>query len=138
MYQIVKESISYLRHYRIEIDSVLAKLDNNELFWDFILDKLVDIFPNRNYNRSIDVQESIMPEKVEELITNITDLIAQIQKEEREKIMEELENTVGFIDDIEMKKEEIENRLRSVVENDNCIKGILSDCEELNRKYFNK
>ena len=37
-----------------------------------------------------------------------------------------------------MKKEEIENRLRSVVENDNGIKEILSDCKELNRKHFNK
>jgi 5S rRNA maturation endonuclease (ribonuclease M5) len=137
MYQIMKESISYLRHYRIEIDSVLAKLDNNELFWDFTLDKLVDIFPSRNYNRSIDVKESIMPEKVEEFFTNITNLISQIQKAEREKIKKELENTDGFIDNIEMKKEEIENRLRSIIEKDNPeIKKILSECEELNRKYF--
>ena len=139
IYPILEESLRYLRHYRIEIDSILAELNNNERFWDFILDKLVDIFPNRNYNRSIDVKESIMPEKLEEFITNITDLIAQIQEAERQKIMEELENTVGFIDNIVIKKEEIENRLRSVIEKDNHeLKKILSEFEELNTKYFNK
>ena len=63
---------------------------------------------------------------------------SQIQEAELQKIITELENTVGFIDNIENKKEEIENRLRSVIEKDNHgIKKILSECEELNTKYFN-
>ena len=56
------------------------------------MDKLLNIFPNRNYNRSIDVQESIMPKKLEEFIANITDLVAQIQEAELQNIIKELEN----------------------------------------------
>jgi hypothetical protein len=36
---------------RIEIDIVLAKVGNGE-FWDFVIHKLTERFPTRNYNRA--------------------------------------------------------------------------------------
>ena len=56
-----------------------------------------------------------MPKKLEEFIANITDIIGEIQAAERQKIIKELENVEGFFEeDIDIKKEEIEERLRAV------------------------
>ena len=41
---------------RIEIDSVLKEV-GNERFWDFVIHELIDLFPTRDYNRVIDVDD---------------------------------------------------------------------------------
>ena len=109
-----------LKKERIEIDSVLSKVSNED-FWNYIIEFLEEKFPNRNYNRSIDIPKSIMPKKIEEFITNLNTRICEIQASEREKIIKELENVEGFIeeDNIEHKEEEINDWLMSsVVESD--------------------
>ena len=58
---ISKNWLKYLRNNRIEIDSVLALVENED-FWDYIIEKLKENFPNRNYNRAIDIpKQSVIP-----------------------------------------------------------------------------
>ena len=110
-----EELIDYLdTGKRIEIDSILAKV-GNEIFWNYILKQLNEKFPNRNYNRAITVSEYVPPKGVDDFIINIQNKISKLQSEERQKIMDKLENTKGFLD-INRKKAEIEANLRSIVE----------------------
>ena len=62
--------IPYLNEKRIEIDSVLAKISSEDL-WNYILEKLEEKFPYRNYNRSINVDRCVMPFILEEFIDKI-------------------------------------------------------------------
>ena len=64
--------LQFINSKRIEIDSVLAKV-GNQRFWDFIIYKLNKKFPTRNYNRSINVPEYVMPPVLEGLIGKVKD-----------------------------------------------------------------
>lgn len=46
-------NLDYLSNYRIEIDSVQRALGYHKL-WDYIINKLKERFPERNYNRVVD------------------------------------------------------------------------------------
>ena len=107
--------IPYLNEKRLEIDSVLAKISSEDL-WNYILEKLEEKFPYRNYNRSINVDRCVMPFILEEFIDKISDRIAEIQAPRRENIIHELENVEGFIEDVYEKGFEITEDLRSVAE----------------------
>jgi hypothetical protein len=61
------KELDYVRYKRIEIDSVLARLNNNAKFWEFVRFKFQERFPTRNYNRAIDIPEYVIPDCVEEL-----------------------------------------------------------------------
>ena len=126
--------IPYLNKKRIEIDSVLAKISSEDL-WNYILEKLEEKFPYRNYNRSIDVDRCVMPFILEEFIDKIFDRIAEIQAPRRENIIHELENVEGFIEDVDEKGFEITEDLRSVAEkyDKTKIKNML--IEEINRLF---
>jgi hypothetical protein len=122
-----------LKTKRVEIDSVLSKVSNEE-FWNYIIEFLEEKFPNRNYNRSIDVPKYKMPKKIEEFITNLNTRIGEIQAPEREKILKELENVEGFIeeDNIEQTEEEINDRLMSSVAESDQEKIVF---EEFQKKF---
>ncbi len=119
---------------RIEIDSVL-KAVGNEDFWDFIINELDSIFLDRDYNRSIDVPEYVLQKEVDDLFTNIKNIISEVQAEEREKIIKELKHTEGFLD-VKPKEEEIEERLRAFVENNPAVKNRILD--EIKKFSFDK
>ena len=104
-----KKTVDYLSHHRIEIDSVLAKV-GNEQFWNFILEELGNLFPIRNYNRAIEIPEFIFPKEIESFFEGLKIKLNKITLEEREKIKKELEFTEGFIDDIEEKKKVLDRK----------------------------
>ena len=68
---------------RIEIDSVRAQINNNEEFWNYILEELEIIFPKRDYNRSIKVPECVLPTIFEQFKENVTSIVSEIQAPER-------------------------------------------------------
>ena len=117
---------------RIEIDSVRAQINNNEEFWNYILEEIEIIFPKRDYNRSIKVPEFVLPTIFEQFKENVTNIVSEIQAPERTKKIEELRNIKGFLD-VKPKAEEIEEELRSIVETDD-VKNKIS--EEF-KKIFN-
>ena len=126
-----KKTVDYLLHHRIEIDSVLAKV-GNEQFWNFILEELSKLFPIRNYNRAIEIPEFIFPKEIESFLEGLKIKLNKITLEEREKIKKELEFTEGFIDDIEEKKKVLEERLVAVTSNDIDIKNLVSNITKIN------
>jgi hypothetical protein len=129
---IFKESIEYARRMRIEIDSVLMQVGNEE-FWDFLVDKLDEKFPTRNYNRSVQVPESVTPDVVDEFIQHLQNKIKMLLKPEYDNEKVKLENFEGMLNDgIEQKKEEIIRRFKDIVSKDENLKVTLEKIQKLN------
>ena len=110
---------------RIEIDSVRAQINNNEEFWNYILEELDIVFPKRDYNRSIKIPDCVLPTIFEQFKKSVTSIVSEIQAPERTKKIEELKNIEGFLD-VKSKSEEIEEDLRSIVETDE-VKNKISE-----------
>jgi hypothetical protein len=115
---------------RIEIDSVRAQVNNNEEFWNYILEELDNLFSRRDYNRSIKVPDCVLPTKVEQFIENIKKIVSKIQAPERQKKIKEFENVEGFYN-VKTKEEEIEEGLRSIVETDEVKNKISEEFKKL-------
>jgi hypothetical protein len=127
----LQKELAYLHHHRIEIDSVLAKV-GSEQFWNYILEELSRLFPIRNYNRAIDIPESIFPKEIESFVETLKVKINKITLDEIEKIKKELEFTEGFIDDIGEKKKVIKERLLTIISNDKDIEDLVSSITKIN------
>ena len=111
-------SLQFVSHKRIEIDSVLAKVGSKR-FWDFLVNRINEKFPTRNYNRAITIPKQVLPTVLEELVELVTKKIASFLKPEYEKRTKELVQVYGFITvDIKEKEAEIVKRLKDKIETD--------------------
>ena len=115
---------------RIEIDSIRALVNNNEEFWNYILEELDNIFPTRDYNRSIKVPEYVLPEIFEQLKENVIDISSEIQSPTREKIIELYKDKSGFLD-VKQEEKNNEKGLRSLVDTDEVKNKIIEEFKKL-------
>ncbi len=116
---------------RIEIDSVRAQINNNEEFWNYIIEQLEIVFPRRDYNRSVKVPDCVLPTLFEQLKENVNSIVSEVQTPEQQKIIKQLANVEGFYY-VKPKEKEIEERLRSLVETEGVKKKII---EVFNKKF---
>jgi hypothetical protein len=56
-----KEWIDYVATKRVEINSVTEELNDNQKFWDWIVERLRIRFTNWDYTRAVDIPEYVMP-----------------------------------------------------------------------------
>ena len=129
--------IEFLRTNRIEINAVIAAVGDLR-FWEFIMNKLQELYPIRNYNRAIelptkdtDVDETdLYPNAIRKLILHVRKVVDNAVRETEEKITAEQENVHGFL---EVDKKKQENKLlaiKTVVENED-VKKIEAHAVEL-------
>lgn len=92
---------------RIELDSVIKVVRAN-LFSEFVLDKLQEFFPERNYNRAIKLPTEyfgdkfhILPENIKELFRSCTKVADKAVKLTEDEIKEELTNWAPSDEEIE-------------------------------------
>ena len=112
------EYLNFVTHKRIEIDSVLAKVGSKR-FWDFLVSRLNEKFPTRNYNRAITIPKHVLPTALEELVDLTAEKVASFLKPQVQKITKELAQIYGFITvDIKVREEEIAKRLKDKIESD--------------------
>jgi hypothetical protein len=129
----VCEAVQYVSRKRIEIDSVLAAVNDNASFWKFILSKLEKKFPTRDYNRAIYLPEYVMPLCLEELNQQVRERCTSILQNERSKLQHKFSNITGFVDVIQLNKS-IPIQFRKTIENDRGIKPLLSQIEKWSLK----
>jgi hypothetical protein len=134
---LLTEKIDYVQHKRIEIDSILAAVKNNARFWEFILDKLEEKFPTRNYNRAIDIPEYVIPDCVVELNDIVREKAIYILKEERSRMQNRFSNNKGFLDVTRYDKS-IPDHFKKIIEEDNTIKSLLRRIDGIARYEQNK
>ena len=128
--EIFNENLEYASKMRIEIDSIMVKV-GNEPFWNFLVAKLFEKFPKRNYNRSIEVPEFVMPDVVNEFVERIQDKMKEWLKSEYEGEKASLEHFNGMLVDVPGKKQEIVQRFKDIVTNDERLNMILEPLQKL-------
>ncbi len=129
----LKALLLYIKNKRIEIDSVLTVV-GNEHFWNFCLGKLKELFPNRNYNRAIEVPQDLIPEEVEDFINDVKKICNKITGDQRDEIEGGLENVEGFVDDAHDNEGCIKKRIRDVLSDDEEIQSLVTDIQVLQDK----
>lgn len=111
----------------------MAAVNNNAAFAKFILSKLEEKFPTRDYNRAIDIPEYVVPSCLEVLNEQMREKCIPILQDEIKELKEQYSNTKGFLN-IRQYNISIPNLLRKRIEGNNKIKPLLSDIERLNLK----
>jgi hypothetical protein len=127
--------VEYVSEKRIEIDSVMATVNDNAKFWKFILDKLEEKFPTRNYNRAIPIPEYIMPEPLRALNEKVRKQSIPILEKERIKMKEQLSNTKGFLD-VKQYDSSVSSDFRRKIEDDDSMKLLLEKIDNLVKGNF--
>jgi Protein of unknown function C-terminus (DUF2399) len=120
--------IEFLKKKRVEIDAVLAKVGGERLF-EFILDRLKELYPKRDYNRAIDIPTELDAEH-EKSLEIIDKHIGEIIKNESNEVKQELKQFEGFTE-VNKKEKEIKQRLKNVLADSTDYKDFTSKLKEL-------
>jgi hypothetical protein len=138
------EYLEYLSKYRIEIDSVQNAVGYQKL-WRFILKRLEERFPERNYNRAIQIPETkdVLPDFIMDLQKLFIHKLRPERYDMAWEIFQALEDYKGIkdniIDDerrlIEYFKEELSNS-NNLVDTFNPIKNLIKELKEQDIKLF--
>jgi hypothetical protein len=141
--RIYQKSLPYLKHNRIEIDSVQRVVGYQKL-WAFILKKLEERFPERDYNRAIQIPIRVLLE----IYLRLGDLLDNMMKPElgilKQEIRASLEDFKGFLDNVSDNEKGIKEYFREEMQKSsnlidilNKIKDIIDQFkQELNIKSF--
>jgi len=123
----------FLRTKRVEIDAVLAAV-GNERFWEYIMKKLIELSPTRDYNRAISMpaNETLYNKRLQDFWTFTNLCVESIVKEEKTQIQDELENVEGMID-VDEKNKEIQTRLKNKLSDNEGMNLIISKIDELRK-----
>jgi hypothetical protein len=105
--------VEFLKVQRIEMDAILAQV-GDERFWEYIMYKLKQLYPKRNYNRAISLPEryskekfNLLPKATKKLVRYIMDLTEEGTKQTETTIRKEQENVDGLLDIQEQKKKNL-------------------------------
>jgi hypothetical protein len=133
--------IEFLRTKRIEINAIIAKV-GDERFWNFIMDKLNERYPIRDYNRAMeppskdpDMDEiDIYPNPIRKLIQRIRgsrdDAVADIEA----RIESDQQKVKGFLTISEQKKKNKDRVMKAIAENEDFkkLEGLVAElCQSL-------
>lgn len=116
---------------RAEIDNVLAYV-GAERFWR---DYRRELFPSRDYRRSIYVPELISPSELQATIDFVHRQVKDILKPEYEKNMSKLKNYEGFISDATGEENAILCGMQDKLKESNRLRRYLEELEALRIKY---
>jgi hypothetical protein len=121
----------FVKKRRVEIDAVLEQVGDERL-WEYIIEKLIELFPTRDYNRVISMPavETLYPRTIQNFFSYINFVVNKITNDEETKIKNDLSEVKGMLD-ITEKDKEISGNLKNAVSQDNNMKIIESKIAEL-------
>jgi hypothetical protein len=92
--------VNYISKSRVEINSVMVALDDNEKFWDWIENKMRELADIRDYNRSVGIPEYVTPEALD-ILNKIMEIKGKVTLQKpRERVVKRLSNFEdGFLFD---------------------------------------
>ena len=120
--------IEFLKKKRVEIDAILAKVGGERLF-EYILDKLKELYPKRDYNRAIEIPTELEADH-EKSLEVIDKHIGQIINDESNQVKQDLKQFEGFTD-VKKKEDEIKQRLKNVLTDSSDYKDFTKKLKEL-------
>ncbi len=129
-----EEDDPYLQEKRIELDSIIQKV-GPEVFWKYIVHQLETDFPGPRDYRGIVPEpkpQDYYPDKINEFLEYITKYTKQVYTSKWEEIKESQLKEVKGLLQVDDKKDEIDESLRYIVqEEDKSIQKIIAKLEEL-------
>jgi hypothetical protein len=153
------EGLDFLRTRRIEINAVKNAAGPEEL-WNYIIRRLQEIYPNRDYNRALDVPKPshYRPPELSRLVNLIDAITYTILQPDIARCRCELGNFDGFIEDVNDYEKELEVQFEQVLNGNgirrsktassgvstpaqsakNFLKGLRKDLGKLLKKYGNE
>ncbi|MGA9942791.1 MAG: hypothetical protein WBP88_12420 [Nitrososphaeraceae archaeon] len=105
--------IDFLHSYRIELNTVMDEV-GAERFWRWVQDALIKKFPTRDYNRAIDVPDTILTPRMESFNEELESVVRHILMPTVSETKNKLSNTKGLIN-TEYRLREIESKLLDVL-----------------------
>ncbi|MGC2572419.1 MAG: hypothetical protein WA364_12990 [Candidatus Nitrosopolaris sp.] len=121
----------FVKKRRVEIDAILEQVGDERL-WGYTMEKLIELFPTRDYNRVISMPavETLYPMMVKRFLGYINFVTNKITNDEEIKIKNNLNEVKGMLVVGKIDKE-IGNHLKNLVLKDNGMKIIESKITEL-------
>jgi hypothetical protein len=136
---VTEEELEYLKTKRIEIDSVMIVVNDNQKFCDYILNELEEQFPTRDYKRAIDIPEYVVPTPFEKLNDMVKILSTRLTRDKRKEISSKYHDYEGFIDDVDEEEKANSEELKSVIEKDKQVmEPLLNKIQDLINEYGKK
>jgi hypothetical protein len=83
--------MDFLKNERVELDAILAKV-GSERFFEYIKDTLEELNRTRNYNRAVEVSETVESEEHNDFNELLDTKMQECIESERQKIIEEQTN----------------------------------------------
>lgn len=123
----------FVKTKRVEIDAILSAVGSKRL-WEYIMYKLIEFFPTRDYNRviSMPANEVLYQKPIQDFLASINSYVDEILKDEHEKITEGLSSIEGDMIDVDEKNTEIQHKLEDIVSKNEHMKEISKTCKKLN------
>jgi hypothetical protein len=121
----------YLRHHRIELDSIVAKVGAN-VFWKYIMHQMNELGPF-DYTEEVSMPsyETLYTAEMADMITYLHEYTAGIVGDAEDEIIDNELSEVDELLEIETKEKEIQSNFEEMVSKDEGYKTISSEVKEL-------
>lgn len=131
--------MEYLKHKRIELDSVIEQV-GNERFWLWLISVLEEEFPKRDYNRAVEFTavEDLRPAELQEFIGLLDKIIVQVVTPTVKERIEELRDYEGFIEDLEKYESDMFDDLKEILDDSVDYQNIIKNIKGILKKYRDK
>ena len=129
-----QEEFEYLRHKRIEINSIKMKV-GTKAFQDWIIKRLGELYPTRDYSRAIEFSttielEAVLPDELKQHIDNIASKIEDYQIDKRDEILDTYTDFEGF-SEVPKELEDANNHLKKVITDNSDYQDFMNKVNEL-------
>jgi hypothetical protein len=138
LFQDLNFDLEYLENKRIELNIVMEHV-GNERFWEWVLTKLEELFPERDYTRVTEFPESYRytPEELDNLESRIKAHISNIMEPLIEDKRLGLVNYHGFIEDVDEYEYNMENEMQEYLDQNLNLDLLRQDLQQIIDRWDN-
>lgn len=129
-------NLEYLEEKRIEINAVRNYVGSERL-WEWIVFKLEELFPNRDYNRAIDMSAAFnfVPLPLQKLHNIVEGKIVGVLTPLIKRYKLSLSRYPGFMDNISQYENDLFEKLQDKIYKDRDIGSVMKDISKMVNKY---
>jgi hypothetical protein len=120
--------IEWLRDYRIELNTILTVIKAQK-FWNWLEWKLKQVWPNRNYNRAVNIHKDPLTPTMEKFIQRLHNTTKPIVEPQYQKVEKQLTKVKGFID-VDRKEGKIKKSMQKFLSKNDQINDIDKDLHQ--------